>query len=315
VSITQTDFLLKIRLVQRIFFEVGKMTIRFADVESLNQREVIDDYLRLPLVSLEEAMVPISLLIPNISQYTINAKLASSVLNNNLTEDESAAIYLYTMDSVFYGKLNSAMRSNKASHVEPYFLYLKLFYTALGKLPCQRELVWGGIRSNVSSTYIKGKFVIWHSASSSSLDGSAVTNFLDKNAQCTLFQIECRHGKSISKHSAFPSESEIILMPGTKLLVKNKPLSFNGFQLVQLEEMPNPNLKKILPVLPLIKRSIINDKQTSKPAKPKVTPRTLNPVSVLPGIKSATTDDLKINNCEYTLPFSYIILCILNYSQ
>lgn len=274
------------------------MTVRFADIEPMNEREVIDHYLQYSLVSLEEAVVPICDLVSNITEYVTTAKLMFLSPVENLNQDESAAIYLYTMASPFHGKLNSAMRSTHINRVKPYFLYLKLFYTALGKLPCKRKIVWRGICVNVSSDYQKGKCIVWHSVSSSSIDASVVTNFLEKNSQCTLFQIQSRHGKLINKHSAFPSENEIVFVPGTKLLVTNKPLDFNGFQLIQLEEMHNPNLKKILPILPMIKKSIINDEKTSKSHQPKLFPATIKSIPILPAIESTTTEEVKMNKCE-----------------
>jgi hypothetical protein len=274
------------------------MAKRFADIESISEREAINDYLQSPLVSLKEATVPIGNLVPDIMQYATTAKLLCAASVDSLTEEESAAIYLYTMGSPFYEKLNTAMRSIHMNHVKPYFLYLKLFYTALGKLPCKKTTVWRGIRANVSSTYVEGKHVIWHSASSSSTDASVVTSFLDKNYQCTLFQIDCQYGKSISKYSAFPSENEILLIPGTKLLVRHKPFEFNGFQLVQLEETLNPNMKKTLIIPPSTNKSITSTKLLSKSAQLKPTPATVNPIPVFPVIKIAKAEEAKSDNCE-----------------
>jgi hypothetical protein len=274
------------------------MAARFADIESINQHEVIDDYLQSPLVSLEEAMKPISHLVPGVENYAKDAKLASSTPADNLTPDESAAIYLYTMASIFYKKLNSAMRSTHMNQVKPYFLYLKLFYTALGKLPCKKATVWRGICGSVSSAYVKGKHVIWHSPSSSSIDASVVKTFLGNSSQFTLFQITCRHGKSISKHSAFPSENEILLLPGTKLLVEHQPFDHFGFQIIQLEEMYNPNVRKILPILPNIKKLTLAKKKLLEPAKLELAPGALSPIPVLPAIKQTKLEEVKLDNCE-----------------
>ncbi|CAF1328247.1 unnamed protein product [Adineta steineri] len=277
---------------------LGKISTRFADIESICDRDAIDSYLNSPLVSFEEAIVPINNLVPGIAQYAATAKLLSTAPADSLTEEESAAIYLYTMDSPLYGKLNSVMRSTHINHLKPYFLYLKLFCTALRKLPSEKATVWRGIRANISSTYVKGNYIVWHSPSSGSTDASVVTNFLDKNSKCTLFQIDCRYGRSISKYSAFPTENEILLMPGTKLLVRNNPLQFNGFQLVQLEETVNPNLKKMLTVLPNIIKSTAITKVTLNSAEVKLTTETLNPKVVLPAIKTATVEQVKNDNCE-----------------
>jgi hypothetical protein len=280
----------------RIFVE--RMTTRFADIESFNQQEPINDYLRFALVSLAEAIVPISQLIPGIEHFVKNAQLASSAPADNLTPDESAAIYLYTMDSAFFENLNFVMRSNNENQMRPYSLYLKLFHTALAKLPCHVGVVWRGILSNVSSMYVKDKYVIWHGASSSSIDASVVTNFLDRNCQCTLFQIDCRQGKSINKHSAFPSENEIILMPGTKLLVKNKPLDFNGFQLVQLEELHNANLENLSNILYNSKKTVANGKELLKPPQPNLAIGSLYSTSLVSAMKKVAIKEAKIDNCE-----------------
>ena len=54
---------------------------------------------------------------------------------DRLTPDESAAIRLYTMETPLYRRLNDALRNGNLDIIKCFFPYLKLFYTAVFKLP------------------------------------------------------------------------------------------------------------------------------------------------------------------------------------
>lgn len=47
---------------------------------------------------------------------------------------QAAAVYLYTLESTFYRRVNSMLREPDRSRVAPFFPYLRLFIQALGKL-------------------------------------------------------------------------------------------------------------------------------------------------------------------------------------
>ena len=239
----------------------SKMLTRFADVDPINAEPAIDDYIHCKLVTLEQSIKSLTNLVDKI---IIHASTAKSITENisqedGLTHDEAAAIYLYSMETgsrSLYRLLNDVLRKNNAQKLKLWFLYLKLLHTALNKLPSVQERVWRGIPKNVSASYTQGRRIIWKSVSSCSTDAGAVQAFLNQKAQNTLFSIDCKNGKIISKYSAFSEEQELILMPGTLLRVKNKPFEMNGLHLVDLEELPNPNIIKKYSVLPKIKRDL-----------------------------------------------------------
>ncbi|CAF4292721.1 unnamed protein product, partial [Adineta steineri] len=130
-----------------------------------------------------------------------------------LMRDESAAVYLYSMSSPFFRFLNEALRAEDRHALIPWFAYLKLFMTALKKLPSIKTVVWRGVYGDVSSVFANNNIDIWWSVNSTSMDLKIVQPFLGEHG--TLFTIEAMHGKDISQFSANPEEKEVILMPGT----------------------------------------------------------------------------------------------------
>ena len=94
-----------------------------------------------PLLSLEEACKPLANIIDKeLKQNIIIAKMNSTEPADNLTEDESASIHIYTMEwkvpeNSLYAVLNRTLRLADRRKLQPWFRYLKLFLTAFFKLP------------------------------------------------------------------------------------------------------------------------------------------------------------------------------------
>lgn len=121
----------------------------------------ISGYQDMPLVTLEESIEPISHLFDKIKDIVQTAKENCKAPADGLSQDESASIYLYTMqfDSghSLYQVLNENLRSENRQLLKPWFSYLKLFLTALYKLPSLRLTVWRGVRNvDLSSKYPAG---------------------------------------------------------------------------------------------------------------------------------------------------------------
>ncbi|CAF1012290.1 unnamed protein product, partial [Didymodactylos carnosus] len=53
----------------------------------------------------------------------------------------------------------------------------------------------------------------------------------------TLFNIECLNGKAIKKHSHYPAEDEILLLPATQFEVVGRVQPAAGLNIVQLREL------------------------------------------------------------------------------
>ena len=113
---------------------------------------LIRGYEKEPVVSLEEALKlfngKIDNLFAQINQAKTNCHYPSE---HGLTWDESAAIYLYSMQGDIksvYEHLEEAWeeagKANDRSHMVPWFRYLKLLRSALNKLPEAEGEVWQG---------------------------------------------------------------------------------------------------------------------------------------------------------------------------
>jgi hypothetical protein len=218
---------------------------RYTDVDLTNKKlPPIGKYWNENLVSLEDALKPIERLVHNLKRSMETAKKNCTFPSNHgLTRDESAAIYLYTMEggkNSFYRVLNEALRSKNRSALQPWFPFLKLFDEALKKLPIVEKSVWRGVPGNISRQFKKGQVVTWWSISSCSRSLDIVKGFLGSAKNSTLFMIEAVNAKDVSSYSCYQNESEVMLGLGTKLRVEDIPLNHHGglniVHLVQLND-------------------------------------------------------------------------------
>ncbi|CAF0944993.1 unnamed protein product [Rotaria sp. Silwood1] len=184
----------------------------------------IDDYPDEPVLSLEEALELFDGKINHLSYYIQEAKMKCHYPSeHNLTLDESAAIYIYTMqwgDRCLHNYLQAALNSNDQSTLQPWLMYLKLFKSALDKLPTAKAEVWQGgpfdeklkeqLNSKSSSLYT--------SLSSCSLSANEIKEYLPKTVEKKIFLVgyQSVNGKLVTGYTAngFP---EAIVWPGIKL--------------------------------------------------------------------------------------------------
>ena len=202
------------------------------ELQEINRRP-ISDYRHVPTMSLEEAVEGI---VPFISDVKSCANVAKErcTQNTTLTINESAAIYLYTKYKHIFEKLNKTLRAENPYALEPWFPYLKLFLTAVGKLPSRLTTVWRGVGSNIGRGFERNVVHTWWSMNSCSSYLNVAGIFAGDTG--TLFCINALHGKDISAYSAYPQEEEIVLMPGTCLRVKGMLTESNGRSIVHLDE-------------------------------------------------------------------------------
>ncbi|CAF1471221.1 unnamed protein product [Adineta steineri] len=198
-----------------------------------NWNPPISGYKDRDVKSLEEAVESIVPFVGNAMEYAAEAK-QKCTKNTQLTINESAAIYLYTMDTPFYEKLNEALRYENPPALKPWFDFLKLFFTALAKLPSRSSTVWRGIANIIGSNFGKDHIFTWWNVTSCS--SSARLAGIFANQQGTLFCINTIYGKDIAEYSWNKGEEEIVLMPGTRLCVKDTTFDVNGFSVVHLKE-------------------------------------------------------------------------------
>ncbi|CAF3605063.1 unnamed protein product, partial [Adineta steineri] len=120
-------------------------------------------YAEEPLLPLAQACAPLNDIFHNLSFYVdVALKETPEQPPDGLTINESAAIRLYTIEwdkphRSLYSTLNYNLKNNDRQALLPFFKYLKLFLTALVKLPCVPPLtVWRGVTMNLSEEFPPG---------------------------------------------------------------------------------------------------------------------------------------------------------------
>jgi hypothetical protein len=206
---------------------------RYLDIEIDNKKlPPIGAYWQHTLLPLREALQPVMSRFDQLDRSIDKAiKQCWYPSKHNLTREESAAVFLYTMeggDNSFYRVLNEALRSENRRLIRPWFGYLKLFDTALKKLPVVQECVWRGMSGNISQKFKQGETVTWWSVSSCSVSLEVVQDFLGSDENATLIMIEAKKARDISGYTSFPDENEVLLAPETELRVKSNALHHQG---------------------------------------------------------------------------------------
>jgi hypothetical protein len=223
--------------------------LRLVDVgkEPVEMLPSIRGYEDMPLVELEIAVQPLVPFLPNIQSYTsIVKQRCRKAPVSRLSNDESASIMLYTMgwkpvNECLYIVLNETLRSKERDRLEPWFLYLKLFVTALSRLPSIQQTIYCAVELDLTEKYKKDETIVWWGFSCCSSSSEQLLNTIDVR---TLFSIECISGKDIRQHSYFESENEILLFPVTQFKVRSCSRQTNDVHLIELQE--------IQPVSPLL---------------------------------------------------------------
>lgn len=212
---------------------------RFIDMEmdSLHFPSA-NEYLKHQPSSLEQALESISPRINQLDQLIQTAKTKCHFPSEySLTHDESASIFLYTMewdDNSLYQMIEKDLRSTNRSISQSWFPYLKLFDTALQKLPSHRMKVWRGINEVVCKKLKKGDTFIWRSITSCSSSDDIIKDCLDINF--TLCSIEAVNAKDISIYSSSLNQNEVILCPDTQLQVVSNVENKTSSSVLQLRE-------------------------------------------------------------------------------
>lgn len=236
--------------------------LRVTDVvkESCQMLMPIRGYADMPLVSLENAVEPLVPFLPDVQSFAYAAKRrCKNPPADGLTLDQSASIMLYTMtwqpiDKCLYFALSTTLRLEDREKLLPWFLYLKLFLTALQRLPSKHCTVYRGVKLDLSTQYQKDDTIIWWGFSSCTATIAVLQSnlFLGKTGDRTIFMIDCDSGKDIQKHSYYPSEDEILLPAATELKVRSVLHQDHGLYLIQLQEIKSPfPLLQPVSVLPL----------------------------------------------------------------
>ena len=227
------------------------------DVSGENSRRLLEDsisvqivnpiigYAKEPLLSLADACAPLTGIADNILTYvTVALENAPKNSVDSLTHNESASIRLYTIKwpdvhGSLSWNLNQALRKANKDDLRPWFKYLKLFLTALTKLPFSlADTVWRGIPINISHELVPGTHLTLWAFSSCTTDLTLLADhaYLDDNGERTPLSIAAVNGKNIRNHSHFQTDDEVILLPGTYVEVKNQFSPAPGLCIVHLQQ-------------------------------------------------------------------------------
>merc|ERR1719174_1080212 len=138
-----------------------------------------------------------------------------------LTNNQAAAIMLYTQETCLYPRLNAALRNHDIAALEPFLPFMKLLLSGLYQLPLTHTRTYRGVKLELFKTYndLVGQVWSWWSFSSTTknMDVLETPLFLGKDGKRTLFCINAV-GVDIAPFSANPHEEEVMILPGLPLV-------------------------------------------------------------------------------------------------
>ena len=233
------------RVVEVILEELDLTKLNVINDTAANLDPIVG-YASEPLVTLTEACAPLTTIIHNLSFYVeLALNETSKPPPNGLTIDESAAIRLYTIEwveerSSLYSVLNRTLKTDTRKNLQPYFKYLKLFLTALTKLPCvPPSTIWRGVTKDLSAQFPAGTKVIWWGFSSctTSLPVLESNLYLGDAGKRTLFSVEAFNSRDVRAHSHFVCEDEVLLLPGTQMVVQSQFSPGSDLHIIHLKQV------------------------------------------------------------------------------
>jgi len=190
---------------------------------------------------------------PNlVDEIMVQADIAYDYVSNlparedDMTIDEMAAICLYTLEwrdrqQSFYFVVNQYLREPERD-TQHFYPLIKLIISGLQKTTPFNGTAWRAFNgvTNVSSLYNKGQVVCWNAFTSCSSDVSVCgVNFFagGGEGENTLFNIQVTNSYSISQYSTYPTENEILLLPGSKFKVVDVLKASNSLSVIQLQQV------------------------------------------------------------------------------
>jgi hypothetical protein len=221
---------------------------RITDVaqEPLEFLAAITGYEGMPIVPIDEAVKPLVSVVQSIENQTYAAKMMCRNPENGLTQNEAAAIMLYTMEwepASLYVVLNATLRMRDRKKLKPWFSYLKLFFVALDRLPSTSGLfLFRGVKLDLSSQYKLGNTFVWWGFSSCTASMGVLQSeeFLGETSKRTMFTIECNSGKDIRKHSYLRDEDEVLILPATQFEVIGYLRPAPDLHMIHIKEVQPP---------------------------------------------------------------------------
>ncbi len=233
------DFITKTMELHRFYLD----RLQGVGEEKMEELAAIRGILDAPLLGFGDAIGPVAKLLAGLEplikrSHDFARKAREQSATGRLDEHEIAALYLYTTESRFYRALNAALRDRDRKKATPYFAYLRLFFSAVSKLPPHKESLYRSVAADLRAQYPKGKTITWWGVSSCTPKLSVARGFLGSSGRRMLFEVVPSSAVGIKSYSAFTGEEEYVLAPGTQLEVadvKHEPSGLSTVKLVELE--------------------------------------------------------------------------------
>jgi hypothetical protein len=215
--------------------------------EGLEELPAITGIFDSPLLTFGTATAPVAKILAGLDGYVKRAlefgkQKTGTAGAYGMTADEIAALYLYTCESAFYRQINATLRHPDRTHLSPYSAYLRLFFSAVSRLPNQRASLWRGVALDLRAQYPLGRTVTWWGVSSCTSKFAVAKAFLGSRGRRTLFEIAPATAVGIRNFSAFTGEEEFVLAPGTRLKVVDVTGARGGLCTVKLAELAEQRL-------------------------------------------------------------------------
>jgi len=220
-----------------------------------------------PQVSFAEACKPLMFIVELGRMMTlciamVRKRKASGEIDLNFPEDLACMLSLYSASwtvaaQSFYHMMNGALRTEDRSQVKPWYSALCLMCTAVKALQPVTGILYRGVRGNLASKYQKGDRVVWWAWSSCTAELNVLENedFLGQTGERTLFEIRDAVGFDIQQFSWYKKEAEVLLPPGTEVVVTGSLNAAPGLTIIQLQMVQTDNciidLNKHLPAAEL----------------------------------------------------------------
>jgi hypothetical protein len=210
----------------------------------------IDDYKNDGILSLDLTLESVLSQVDQLDHYIDKAKkLRHHPSEHDLTEDESAAVYLYTddwNDRSLNRILNQALQSSDRAMLKPWLDFLKLFNHALEKLPIVKDTIWRRLPIDTAKQLKDNEEIVCWGVTSSSTSADIMNNMLHQNS--ILCSIKPLNGKKVHGYTPYDSDQEVLLLPGTRLLVRSNELN-HGMEkpVIYLDEISEASAEEILP--------------------------------------------------------------------
>mmetsp|Transcript_19488 Transcript_19488/g.62572 ORF Transcript_19488/g.62572 Transcript_19488/m.62572 type:complete len:383 (+) Transcript_19488:1092-2240(+) len=217
------------RLQDGLFGDGGTAAVSLAPIFGIS---------KLTPVTLREACAPIGLAAQADSAVSA-VRVKTTSPHVDFSDEDKAAVYLYTGNSL-YRNLNAALRDPNRLRVDAYRPYLKRFFDAFAKLQSAEtstRVLYRGVGVDLTKLYAEGAIVTWWAVSSCTPNYGVAAGFAKDTG--TVFVVTAKTAVPVMDLSAYGSEQEFILAPGTQLGVTSVTNRGNGanHNTVCLEEL------------------------------------------------------------------------------